>query len=50
MVLDKDDESLLAIIQNAIRLLFLRGRDALAVHNFVEVAYSRALDEFHVEQ
>lgn len=47
--MDKDVESIMSIIQNAARLLFLKGIDSLGVHNILEVSYGRALDEFYVE-
>ena len=47
--MDKDVESIMSIIQNATRLLFLKGLDSNGVHNILEVSYSRAFDEFYVE-
>ena len=45
----KENSSILVILQNTIRLLFLKGLDSNDIHNIVEVAFSNAFDEFYIE-
>lgn len=48
-VTDKTVDAMMSIIQHATDILFMKGLDALAVHNVLEISYSRALDKYWVE-